>query len=402
MPGGWAQSIGGTIPVTAPSEVGPTGCMSIPAASRCVRLIAGCIARCGLRPINGAKLDIAARGIMRRPNAMQSWRVFKRTLASHRERYGNGVARAYPGNRAPGVPPTSLVTLLPYTVQLVVPEVGEPYYLHRTEKIQPADILHIKDDSEDGLLGESKVLAASRVLRVAAQADETMRWMMRNLGVAKLAIELQGNEGPTVRQEIADAYMKNHGGEENSAKPIVTSGGAKVHAIDVDLVNQAWIDARAWDAQQCSRIWGVPTPFLSEFSGSGGYGSLEILVRMLFDYCLADLFGEWDDELNRVLFGIDSDPVIEHDTDTFTRGTAQEVAGALTLLYREGLISDDEGREDLDLVPKSEAKGTFRTVATATSDPASQAAEGAAGGSGAGGPVPGMDTKALAGGTAEQ
>lgn len=392
MPAGWLLSAGGTIPVPGPGDVGPLGMMSIPAASRCVRLISSSVAKLRLRVRRAdsglAETPVSAdvRRFLLRPNPLQTWRIFKRTLESHRQRYGNGFARAYPANRAPGVPPEELVTCLPYSVQFVVPERGAAYYTVRGERVEVADMLHIRDDGEDGLLGESKVVAARRVLEVAAQADESAKVLMRNLGVAKVAIELQGPEGPKVRQEVAAEYEKNHGGSENSGKPIVTSGGAKVHALNVDLINEAWIDARAWDAQQCSRIWGVPTPFLSDFSGTGGYGSLEVLVRMLWDHCLADIIGEWDEEVNRVAFGAYAEPLLEHDIDDVVRGTAQEVAGALASLTREAIISTDEARETLDKPPAPAGFGGFRAPPS-----------GSSGGSGAGGPVPGIDTQALAG-----
>jgi len=387
LPPGWLVGVGGlTVPVPGPGDVGPIGCMTIPAAARCVRLIASSVAKLDLCAVDEKAKTPALERFLRRPNELQSWRVFRRTIEGHRQRYGNGFARAFPERRAPGELPERLVSVLPQAVQFIVPERGEAYYSVRGERVEVGDMLHLRDDSEDGLWGESKVSAARRVLEVAAQADESAKVSMRNLGIAKVAIELAGREDGKERQQVADAYVANHAGPENAGKPIVVSGGAKVHALDVDFISEAWIKARSWDALQCARVWGVPPPFVSEFSGTGGYGSLEVLVRMLWDHCLSDIVGEWDEEINRVAVGPYADAVVYLDAADFILGTAQEIAGAEATYVREGIKSVDEAREAIDLEAAPPGRGGFREVAMSG---------GSSGGSAEGGPLPGESTLKL-------
>jgi HK97 family phage portal protein len=320
-------------------SVTPSTALAFTPVYRAASLIANDIARTPLEIDD----DIAAR-LIAQPNRWQNGFEFRRSLTLQALLYGNAFAVI---NRTVG---GDLLELLPVDIESVSLDLtkAEPFYKTRQYGEVPMNsMLHIRAVGLDGLWGESPVRLCRTSLQILAAQESSQLEVMRNAGNPKLAIVHPGPMGAPAKQMVAEDFVKHHAGAANAGRPLVLSEGMKVERISSTLDDAGIAAARRYSVEDVSRIYGVPTSYLSEHS-TNAYGSMEWLSRMYVDACLSHWFAAWQAEITAKLAPFGD---MHFDADTISRPSLAEQMAALRTGVESGVITRNEAREWLDLDP---------------------------------------------------
>jgi HK97 family phage portal protein len=320
-------------------SVTPSTALAFTPVYRAASLIANDIARTPLKIDD----DIAAR-LIAQPNRWQNGFEFRRALTLQALLYGNAFAVI---NRTVG---GDLLELLPVDIESVSLDLtkAEPCYKTRQYgEVPMASMLHIRAVGLDGLWGESPVRLCRTSLQILAAQESSQLEVMRNAGNPKLAIVHPGPMGAPAKQMVAEDFVKHHAGAANAGRPLVLSEGMKVERISSTLDDAGIAAARRYSVEDVSRIYGVPTSYLSEHS-TNAYGSMEWLSRMYVDACLSHWFAAWQAEITAKLLPFGD---MHFDADTISRPSLAEQMAALRTGVESGVITRNEAREWLDLDP---------------------------------------------------
>jgi HK97 family phage portal protein len=320
-------------------SVTPSTALAFTPVYRAASLIANDIARTPLEIDD----DIAAR-LIAQPNRWQNGFEFRRSLTLQALLYGNAFAVI---NRTVG---GDLLELLPVDIESVSLDLtkAEPCYKTRQYgEVPMASMLHIRAVGLDGLWGESPVRLCRTSLQILAAQESSQLEVMRNAGNPKLAIVHPGPMGAPAKQMVAEDFVKHHAGAANAGRPLVLSEGMRVERISSTLDDAGIAAARRYSVEDVSRIYGVPTSYLSEHS-TNAYGSMEWLSRMYVDACLSHWFAAWQAEITAKLLPFGE---MHFDADTISRPSLAEQMAALRTGVESGVITRNEAREWLDLDP---------------------------------------------------
>jgi len=278
--------------------------------------------------------------IFRRPNRFQSKYDFMRSLTLQCLLYGNSFALI--NRRRNG----ELYELVPLKVGSVSLDITGPTPVYITAdygRVEPENIIHIKATLMEGLWAMSPINLCRTALSIGLQQENTAQKQLENGSFSNIAIVHPSNISIAARQAIANDYAKNHAGSKNAGKPIILSENVRIEKIS-STANEPGLDAaRKYSVQDVSRIFGVPTSYLSETSGSV-YGSLEWSGRAYFDACLSHWFQMWASEIDLKL---NEEPYF--DTDFIARPPFAEQMAALRTGIEAGIMTRNEAREYLDL-----------------------------------------------------
>jgi HK97 family phage portal protein len=170
---------------------------------------------------------------------------------------------------------------------------------------------------------------------------------MRNAGNPKLAIVHPGPLNAAARQSISEDFMAKHAGSVNAGRPLVLAEGMKVERISSTLDDAGIAAARRYSIEDVSRLFGVPTSYLSEH-GANAYGTMEWLSRMYVDACLTHWYSAWSSEIEAKLAPFST---ISFDSDSIARPSLAEQFAALRTGVESGVITRNEARAWLDLQP---------------------------------------------------
>jgi HK97 family phage portal protein len=277
-----------------------------------------------------------------RPNRYQSGWDFRRSLTQQALLYGNAFALI--NRRKNG----GIYELMPLSVGSVSLDTTGPDPMYITQefgKIQPENILHIKASLLEGIWASSPVNLCQTSLSLGvAQENANYEVTQSGAAISKIALIHPSNQATLARQAIQADYMMNHGGSKNSAKPIVLSDNMRIERIQSTFDADAAQKAKSLSVADVSRIFGVPTSYLSESNNT--YGTMEWLSRMYLDGCLSHWFETWKSEFELKL---GEAPLF--DTDMIVRPSLAETFSALRTGIESGILTQNEARDVLDYDP---------------------------------------------------
>jgi len=337
--GPWSSTIldqgGGTIPF-----VGPTNALRYTPVYRAVTLIANDVARIEVEVSNSG-----ADSLLRSPSPYMSAFELRRAMTMQVLLYGNAFAAI---NRTRGGELLELILLEADSVSL---DLTGPRPVYRTRAygdLTPEQVFHLRAPSTTGLWGDSPVsLCRTSLQLMAAQEDMALK-AYSNAGNPKIALVHPGPLSLEARQRIMADYEAKHAGTSNTGKPLVLAEGMRIERISSTLDDAGLQAARQYSVGDVSRIYGVPSSYLSENVGPS-YGTLEWLSRMYVDACLTQWLTCWRAEIIAKL-ATPFDSVV-FDTDDLVRPGMAETMAALRTAVEAGFMTRNEAREELDMAP---------------------------------------------------
>lgn len=277
------------------------------AVLRCVTLISEAI---GMLPFNlmysdpgkGNATDHPAFRLLKyRPNSWQTPLEFKRLMEFHLMFKGNAYARVIKS----GSRPVALIPMHPDRVEPQLSSTWEMTYVFTRPDGQrvvlPAsEVFHLRDLSEDGIKGQSRVRLAGGAIDLALKAEQAASRTFESGVMAGGALEFPHELSDRAYDRIKNSLRDEHSGAENSGKFMILEGGGKAGKFSDTASAAQHIENRGMQIEEVARAFGVPRPLMMMDDTAWGSG-IEQLAIFFVQYALAFRFTNWEQSAARVL-----------------------------------------------------------------------------------------------------
>ena len=329
------QESSGSIPF-----VGASNALRYTPVYRACSLIANDVAR-----IEVDVTSAGAQSLLENPSPYMSAFEFRRAMTMQVLLWGNAFAAI---NRTRGGELIELILLEPDSVSLDTQGPRPVYKTRLYGDLQQEQVFHLKAPNFNGLWGESPInLCRTSLQLMAAQEDMALK-AYSNAGNPKIALVHPGPLSLEARQRIMADYEAKHAGTANTGRPLVLAEGMRVERISSTLDDAGLQAARAYSVGDVSRIYGVPSSYLSETVGPS-YSTLEWLSRMYVQTAIQPWCAVWGSEIAMKLGGVGTS--VAWDIDDLVRPGMAETMAALRTAVEAGVMTRNEAREELDLPP---------------------------------------------------
>ena len=277
------ESAEGWFPVGKRRELSADAAMKISAVNACVEIISNAV---GMLPVyvmdSASKRRLGdhplGRVLWERTNEAMSPFVFFRLMECQRLLKGNAYAWIYRNGYGE---PVELIPLPPGTCEPAIePGTGKLWYLAAepksgiSYKLDPADILHFKAYSPDGITGVSVLRRAQQTLQTAAAAQDSERALYENGGRPGGVLKTQTDLGQTVmlpdgtqvhpKDLIRKEWEKVHAGAGNGFRLAVLDNGLEYQPIAMSNTDVQFVENRAVTIADIARFFSVPLYKLGE------------------------------------------------------------------------------------------------------------------------------------------
>ncbi|MCB2190423.1 MAG: phage portal protein [Deltaproteobacteria bacterium] len=204
----------------------------------------------------------------------QSWPDFVSSLVASALLAGNGLAWTVRDGR--GV--LSELRFLPWSqvnVQVLpshrtVFDFADPIGLWgragATIRLLPEDVLFLKDRSDDGVLGRSRLSRAAATLRAAWALSEHVEATHRNMATPSLAMELEGKLSQEARDALKGQLKTFYQGSKNAGRAILADQGMKVKPLSISPEDMELLASRRFTVEELARIYAVPPPLIGDYT----------------------------------------------------------------------------------------------------------------------------------------
>lgn len=214
--------------------------------------------------------------LVRLPNGNQSWPDWIEWTVAQALLYGNAISeiQADPTGRSVALVPIPWqnvsVQLLPtgrlaYDVVAVQGQFGGTGMPRR---LLSHEVFHLRDRSDDGLIGRSRLSRAPDVLGAALGLQEYSTALWQNGATPSGLVIVPKGMKPESRDRFIAQFRHNYTGASNAKKVIFGEGETKWTSISVSPEDAEVLQSRRFTVAEIARLFQVPPPLLQDYSFS--------------------------------------------------------------------------------------------------------------------------------------
>jgi HK97 family phage portal protein len=294
-----------------------------------------------------------------RPNDWQTSFEYREMIIWHAVLTGNHYSYINRGVRG------EVLELIPFEPGQVTPKRADDYTITyqvrgkdgTTQTFRADEIWHVRGPSWDGWQGLEAVKIARNAIGLALAIEESTGSLHKNGVRTSGAYALEGTLKSGQHKELSDWIHENHAGSDNAGKPLILDRSAKW------IQNQmSGIDAQSYETRRLqieeicryARVWPI---MIGHADKTMTFASSE----QLFIAHVVHTLAPWYQRLEQ---SIDANLLTDNDRknglyanfveEGLLRGSAKDTKDTLLGYVNGGLMTQNEGRDKLDLDPDTD------------------------------------------------
>ncbi len=214
-------------------------------------------------------------------------------------------------------------------------------FLSKVQKIQAFDIIHLQNNSSDGIHGQSVLSFAARQLQIAHGAENSAKQIFQSGGQpARGVLSTLSPISKKQKEDIANNWTQSQNGV------LVLSGDMKYQALSSNAEEMQLLDSRKFNAIEICSFFGVPP----ELVGMGGKTSnVEDLMNLFLTTTIQNYISMIEHEFSRKMFSPQSQGryKIDVDENSMLRMSKSTQSQYFSSLLQNGCLSINEVRNEL-------------------------------------------------------
>lgn len=321
-----------------------------------------------------AKNHPVARLVREGPNQYQSWPDFIHWVSDSFLLQGNALAEIVTDNSGRVIAlqpiPWPHVTVVLLPSGRLVYDVAPINLLNgqqgRSRRLLDSEVLHVKDRSDDGYVGRSRLARAGTTVRTGLTQESFGEMLYANRATPSGAFSfkeaLRGEQRDYLREHIQDAWA----GVKHAGKVLILDSDASFTPITVTPESLEMLATRRFSTEEIARMFGVPPPIVGIWDHST-FTNSETAGRWFAQFTLAPIIRKIEDAFRRSVFSAESRATheIEFDMTGFLRGDAEARWKAHEIAVKNSILTPNEIREvegwnprdDLEQTPRDPTEG---------------------------------------------
>ena len=283
-------------------------------------------------PVTQSPLD----AILARPNKWQTWPDFVQWYVSQCLLHGNALA----------VPENGELTPIPWpTINLSQADDGQLVYGVQSPSLsgRPSeyryvrDVLHMRDRSDDGLVGRSRLQRSGQAVAHAQTLAAAASSVYSNGITPSLAISVDGRLSPAQRAELRAELRSEMEGVANRGKALLLDQAARVSGMDTAAKDMELLESRRFSVIEICRLYEVPPPLAQDYTNNT-FTNASIAGKWFAQFTLSGWAAKFEHVMSQML-----PPGLELSLDmsAFSRGDVGERWNAYDIALRHGVIAPE-------------------------------------------------------------
>lgn len=222
-------------------------------------------------------------------------------------------------------------------------------HLDVPQTAKPENMLHFFKNTRDGVTGIGLLAYASQAFKLAdnlnSAADDFFSSGCNVTGILKFA----GMVPDKSKKEIREQWSQIHAPGATGSGLVVIGGDADYIPVSQDPSRSQMLESREFGIAEIARFFGISPLLLQDLTN--GSGAIEEIALQFVKYTLTPLVSLIEHEMNRKLFPGISSTWLDLDETALLAADKQSLANYLSTLTKNGIISTNEARAQLDLNP---------------------------------------------------
>lgn len=214
-------------------------------------------------------------------------------------------------------------------------------FLSKVQKIEAFDIIHLQNNSNDGIHGQSVLSFAARQLQISHGAENSAKQIFQSGGQpARGVLSTLSPISKKQKEDIANNWTQSQNGV------LVLSGDMKYQALSSNAEEMQLLDSRKFNSIEICSFFGVPPSLL----GLGDKTSnVEDLMNLFLTTTIQNYISMIEHEFSRKMFSPQSQGryKIDVDENSMLRMSKSAQAAFFSSMIERAILSINEVRNEL-------------------------------------------------------
>jgi HK97 family phage portal protein len=216
------------------------------------------------------------------------------------------------------------------------------------------EVFHLRDRSDDGLVGRSRLSRARDVHMGAAALQDYSLSMWQNQATPSGIITFEtARPGKDAIDDLKEEVRSKFSGTGNARQVMVMSNGMKWQSIGISPEDAEALESRKFSVQELCRVYGVPPPIVQDYSNNtftnAAQASLWFATNTLLPWAR-----KIEAEFKRSAFGASSPFEMHIDLSSLMRGDYATRWQSYGIAVQNQILTVNEIREQEGYNPKQE------------------------------------------------
>lgn len=279
-------------------------------------------------------------------NPDMTWPEFVSHIAASTLLTGNGLAEILRGGNGQltGLRyiPWGFVTVAELTSGRLAYDVSDGR--GKTRRLLSGEVLHLRDRTNDGKIGVSRLSRAAEALEAVNLANTHARSFLSNGASPSGVIEFPGVITQDQRSNLRDSFEARHSGASKAGSTLVLDGGMTWKAAQLSPEDSELLQTRKFGVEEICRIYQVPPPLVQDYSNNT-FTNSETAGRWFAMFTLAPWATKIQAEFARSVFPAGGPYELEIDLSGFLRGDPKTRWDAHKIAIDTGVLDPEEVRQ---------------------------------------------------------
>jgi HK97 family phage portal protein len=214
-----------------------------------------------------------------------------------------------------------------------------------TRRVLAEEMLHLKDRSDDGIVGVSRLARARETFIGAVAAERFARQMFESGAVLSGVLQMNGQVKEEAAERLRTQFKEKMTGTRNLGNVAILEEGAKFTPISVPADDAQLLASREFNTKAIARIFRIPPAMLGDLQG-GNYSSTSEMGRWFASFCVQPWLVRWERCMEMALLSETNRATheIEFDVDTLLRADMLQRFQTWRIAREIGIYSANEIR----------------------------------------------------------
>ncbi|MEM7687798.1 MAG: phage portal protein [Pseudomonadota bacterium] len=280
-------------------------------------------------------------------NTQMTWPEFVEHLVASALLTGNGLAEIkYNGRgQVTGLEfiPWARVSVEYLASGRLAYDVTDPWRSGRSRRLLEGEVIHLRDRTDDGLIGRSRLSRASETVASVAAANTFAKSFLDRGGYPSGVLSHPGKMSPEDKAALQQAFTKRHTGAQNVGRVLILDAGLTWTTATISPEDAELLESRKFGIEEIYRLFQVPPPLVQDYSHNT-FTNSETAGRWFAQFTLAPWARKLEAEFARSVFPSNSGLELEFDLSGFLRGDPKTRWDAHKIALETGVLDPDEVR----------------------------------------------------------
>lgn len=225
-------------------------------------------------------------------------------------------------------------------------------------RLLSGEVIHLRDRTDDGLIGRSRLSRASDVVSAAHASNTFARKFLDNSAQPSGVIEVPGVMSPDAGERMRFSLNERHQGAARAGTTMILDGGASWKAAQISPEDAELLETRKFGVEEICRLFQVPPPLVQDYSHNT-FTNSETAGRWFAMFTLAPWARKIETDFARSLFATGSGYELELDLSGFLRGDPKTRWESHKIALDTGVLDPDEVRQVEGWNPRAKVEPTI-------------------------------------------